>query len=1103
MLRRSFTIYSKLLWFAPRLFCFAAVTLCALAGTARAQSQFEGREIRDVSVTFAGVDRNLAAAEQFRRTARKELGERYSAVDVRDAIVALYNTREIASVVVEAADADVNGVNVRFIIRRKTRAQRVAVRIPEGDDSGVTEQELLVRLDILEAGTAVTQAALDNNANTILEYLRGRGFFKAEVITSQQPLENETEVAVTFTVTPNAQATVDRFDIVVEGFDNAKLASEVKLEAGEEYTREKLQADLERIRATLRDEEFLAPQLEDPRVVYDRERNTVSLGVSGRSGPKVSVEVEAVGESVGSTTKRRLLPVVREGTVDFAAIIEGERRLETHFQEQGYFFANVRSVCSVEPPFTDADGTTLKNETEFLCSALASGELQNKAVAIKYVADLDRQLKLTDIRLTGTSVFTITEIKSVLESQEANILGIIPIFGYGRGYTSNNLLEEDAATISTLLRELGYRDATVRANQGVSPDGKNLIITFVVEQGPPTVVTELDIRGNTAFSDDVLTAVLPAIKGRNVSRARVRNGQRKIAEHYSKAGYYDTSVTISYDPLGEDPATGTKHVRVIYNVENEGKPVYISRILVAGNERTKESAIRKALNLKENELLRLTDVYASEQNLYASDAFSQVKITTQAVGDRPDGGRDVDVIVTVEEQAPRILSYGGGISTDLGASGFADIRHFNLLGNLWQGGARAQVSARQQLLQLDFINPRFMRDIEKRFAPLTIRASYQRDTTVTRFFRSAFDQGTFGIVQRLDPEGNPVDEFGNETGDPTLNRASITVETQRTLSLKSRSIVFFRYRFEDVRIFKIGSLLIKDLLLPDSRIRVSGFGATYVRDTRQNCSTEYTILDIIAKGDVEDPCKYNAGDPTKGSYITAEYNSSVPFLGANVGFNKFQVSANKYYTFKTFKRNTTLAGRTILGFANVFSGGDRFSETDYPGLQGILPISERFFAGGSNTLRGFDFESAGPRVLVVPEGNFFNSEGEQVFLDPFTVPFGGNALAVVNLEARIPLSGLIRVVPFYDGGNVFRSAKDIFNREEIPETEVFRRNLRANWSHTVGLGLRIKTPVGGEAGIDYGYLLNPPSFIIPQENGPNAFYRLPQSQIHFRFSQAF
>jgi outer membrane protein assembly factor BamA len=189
--------------------------------------------------------------------------------------------------------------------------------------------------------------------------------------------------------------------------------------------------------------------------------------------------------------------------------------------------------------------------------------------------------------------------------------------------------------------------------------------------------------------------------------------------------------------------------------------------------------------------------------------------------------------------------------------------------------------------------------------------------------------------------------------------------------------------------------------------------------------------------------------------------------------------------------------------ATVFSQSQSFNNVQFPDLDGILPISERFFAGGSNTLRGFDFESAGPRVVIVPQGTFINSAGDPVFLDPFTVPFGGNGLAVVNLEARIPLTKSIRAVPFYDGGNVFRRASDIFNPPDAPPNDVARQNLRALWTNTIGLGLRIKTPVGGEFGVDYGYLLNPPRFLIPQGVNPNAIYQLKREHIHFRFSQAF
>ena len=229
---------------------------------------------------------------------------------------------------------------------------------------------------------------------------------------------------------------------------------------------------------------------------------------------------------------------------------------------------------------------------------------------------------------------------------------------------------------------------------------------------------------------------------------------------------------------------------------------------------------------------------------------------------------------------------------------------------------------------------------------------------------------------------------------------------------------------------------------------------------------------------------------------------SAPFLGANIGFHKFQVLYKRFYTIPQLK-NTTLAGNVIIGLASVFSRRESFSSSQFPDLEGILPISERFFAGGSTTLRGFEFESAGPRVVIVPQGTFLDRNRNPVFLNPFTVPFGGNALAIVNLEARVPLSKSLRAVPFYDGGNVFRRVGDIFKPPQVPPDDVFRQNLRALWTHTVGLGLRIKTPIGGEFAIDYGYLLNPPRFLVPQTNAPNAVFQVRRGQLHFRFAQAF
>ena len=385
-----------------------------------------------------------------------------------------------------------------------------------------------------------------------------------------------------------------------------------------------------------------------------------------------------------------------------------------------------------------------------------------------------------------------------------------------------------------------------------------------------------------------------------------------------------------------------------------------------------------------------------------------------------------------------------------------------------------------------------------------------RDSTITRFFRSTIDKGTNGIVQRLDENGNPIDEFGNPVGDPQIDRFTFTVETQRVFSQKQHSIVFFRYAYEDVRLRNIESLLVKDILIPDQVVRLSRFGTSFVIDTRERCERRLpgaiaTEEEHIRKGEV---CRYNQTDATRGHYLTADFSWAAKALGGNTSFTRFLATYDTYYKVHAI-RNTVLAANLTVGMAQLFDVRDKNGNGHIDDFDRLLPISERFFSGGSTTLRGFPFEEAGPRQVIVPEGDFRDSHGNVIHLNPFTVPIGGNAEVVLNLEARMSMTRNVQVVPFYDGGNVFRSIGDVFHPKPITPTGNFledlnAENLRVRWSHTVGLGFRFKTPLGGALAVDYGFLLNPSRFLIPQAANPNpAIFQLHQGQFQFRFNQTF
>jgi outer membrane protein insertion porin family/translocation and assembly module TamA len=170
------------------------------------------------------------------------------------------------------------------------------------------------------------------------------------------------------------------------------------------------------------------------------------------------------------------------------------------------------------------------------------------------------------------------------------------------------------------------------------------------------------------------------------------------------------------------------------------------------------------------------------------------------------------------------------------------------------------------------------------------------------------------------------------------------------------------------------------------------------------------------------------------------------FLGSEAQF--MRLFLQQQY-FRLLPKRVVLAVSARFGWISPF--GKNSVDSSLPlNLQNPIPISERFFAGGSTSLRGFRLDQAGP---LVPQLTLLNGK-QQLQL----VPIGGNALLIWNAEVRFPLAGFVRGALFYDAGNVFSRARDISP---------------SGFSNTVGFGLRLNTPVGPLRG-DVGYNLDPP-----------------------------
>ncbi|HEX7334659.1 MAG TPA: POTRA domain-containing protein [Pyrinomonadaceae bacterium] len=1101
-------------------FVFVANARADVARNVRIED-YEGRQITAVELVFEGTANEPNAIAEFIALLKVAPNTQFSAVRVRDSLQALFDSERVANARVEVIEGGTNKtgpIRLRFVVQRQVQIGDVRIELAGAvTGSPISVDEMRTRLNFVQTGNRLMNQLILRNADELQVYLRERGYYNATVEPVQQLSPRGLRVTVTYRVTPGEPVRVDDFDIQVTGFDDSKVSSTLTLQRQVLFTRDSLAEDVKRVRDALIAQGYLSPVLEDARVERDPEKNTVKILLKGVVGPKVSVTVK--NYDISEKTQRELLPVMREGNVDYSAIVEGARRIRNKLQEDGYFFAEVTQTCTVSNPPPNLG----PNSTPETCENLNPITLTGHNITIEYDVEQGRRFRLTDIRITGTERLSFEDVEADLRSQQANAIGLIPFLGYGRGYTSLTLLEQDRRTVEAFMRDLGYRKATVEVLQGVSIDGDNLIITFRVTEGPLTRIAGVEVKGNKIYTDERIRRQLRTVVGAPYSRSHARADGDRVATLYSREGYVNARVDFSVVEL---PMKGDEEqVRLVYSIVDEGEKVFINTIIINGvtgdlnTRRTKRRAIRRAIPLKDGDVLRADRISEAERELYLTDAYRQVVIRTEPAGETTSGYKQRDVIIDVEEKPPNVMDYGGGYSTDAGALGLFEISNVNLMNRLRHGAVRLRASRLQQLVRLEYFDPRFARYNETQFAPLAASIEYQRDSTITRFFRSAIDRGTMGIVQRLDEDGNPIDIFGNRVNEPTINRFTAAVETQRVLDRRTRTIIFGRFSYEDVRLFNLESLVVRPILEPDDKIRLSKLGVSFVRDTRERCERGLLARNL---DDDEEPgapgevCRYNQVDATRGGFLSVDYAVALRQLGGNMSFNRFQATYRHYYKVSAL-RDTVLAGNVSLGLANVFNPRDRDENGRIDENDLTLPISERFFSGGSTTLRGFNFEEAGPREVVIPLGPFRDDNKEVVFLNPFTVPVGGNALAVVNLEARVPLTRAVQVVPFYDGGNVFRRVGDLFGTRDpvsVPPDNLLAAitaaNLRTHWTNTVGLGFRVQTPFGGALAVDYGFLLNPPEFLVPQRgpgglnfDGTPAIFRLHRGNLHFRITQTF
>jgi outer membrane protein assembly complex protein YaeT len=604
----------------------------------------------------------------------------------------------------------------------------------------------------------------------------------------------------------------------------------------------------------------------------------------------------------------------------------------------------------------------------------------------------------------------------------------IPLADFARGLSvrvgqpySAASLDADVAAIQDLYRRAGF--SAVKVDSGVNPQPAAapasevaVVVRVVVTENARTLVGSVRVRGNDSVPEAALIADLGLRPGQPFYLAQMALDRDAIALKYANLGY--RTATVEGNPgLSGD----SSRADVLFTVR-EGSPILVDHILVVGNSRTRTETIERELLLKPGQPLGLADVTESQRRLAALGLFRRTRITELRHGQETTR----DVLVTVEEAPVTTIGFGGGLEVtsrlDESRGGVAN-DELELAPRAFFEIGRRNLFGKNRSISL--------------FTRMSLRQGYFNEFRVLGTFREPRVVGTAAdafLTAAVEQQVRTSFNFARRAFSAEVGR-----QVTRALSISGN------YQIQRTELFD-EQLAPEDRLLIDRvfpQLVLSSFSISGIRTTR------------------DDPV-----DPSTGHYFSANGQIAARSIGSEVGLVKTFLTGQWFRTLPA-PGQIVLATSGRLGMAAGFPREVLDADSDAEGgpvrVVRELPASERFFAGGDTTVRGFALDQLGTPATIDEDG----------------FPIGGNALVIFNAELRVPVRGGLGVVAFFDSGNVFARTSDV--------------DLAALRS-AIGFGVRYRSPVG-PIRVDIGYKLNRRNIALGRREGLSA--------LHISLGQAF
>ena len=380
-----------------------------------------------------------------------------------------------------------------------------------------------------------------------------------------------------------------------------------------------------------------------------------------------TVDVEGTKEFPADQLKSSLsdlgLGVAR--TFDRALLDKAEQELKRQYNARGKYAATV--TTTVTP-------------------------LERNRVGLRFTVVEGDAAKIRQIRILGAKVFKEDDLIEIMSLRTPDWLS---------WYTKNDQyskqkLQADLETLRSYYLNRGYLEFNVEGTQvSLSPDRKDLYITISVSEGEPYKVGEVKLGGEMLVPEDELRKLIRVQSGDTFSREKLNASTKAISDRLSNDGYAFANVNAAPE-LDKDKRTANFTLFI-----DPGRRVYVRRIVVNGNTKTRDEVIRREFRQMEGGWYSAAQIDASKRRVDRTNYFAEVGVETPAVAGSPD---QVDVNVKVKEKSTGSISIGGGFSSD-GFLFSSSVAQANVLGSGNSIAIGANTGRINTTYSLSFTNP--------------------------------------------------------------------------------------------------------------------------------------------------------------------------------------------------------------------------------------------------------------------------------------------------------------------------------------------------------------------------------------------------------------